>query len=183
MPKDKQVYSFDEMMSLEECVKKAYYIDECKFLLNSELLDVEDRFRIFCLSNKKYIVKKSKIHKAKNEIEKAVEAEKRIDNLNILDKKIKVVVPQLIKHGCNGYLVSEYLGQTLQERVYSRKNNKIEFDVDFLFSVLETLLDKRVLYRGFLPRNTIVGKKTLYLIDWEDTVFIEQNEKPYISLL
>ena len=47
---------FDNM---NEIIKYVFKNDEYKFYLNSELIDVNDRFRIFEHENKYYIIKKT----------------------------------------------------------------------------------------------------------------------------
>ena len=176
----KEIYEING--SLENAILVAFENDKYRFTLNSELIDVNNRFRIFSNKEKTYLVKRSKLTKGKKEIEFAKKAFDKLDNLKLKNFKIKVVMPKIIEINNEAYLVTEYLGFTLQEVVYNGKlTNPIT--LDDIKEILEVFKAKNILYRGFLPRNTICTKDVIYLFDWEDSSFIEDNDSYVINRL
>ena len=163
-----------EKNTIEETIDKAFNSNEYNFYLNSELIDVNDRFRVFEFNNEKYIVKKTKKEDGIDEERIALKAKDLLNDIEIDNYTIKIVTPKLYEVNNKYYIVTKYLGTTLQENIYSNENSNI--DINIIFSILDVFLKKGVLYRGFLPRNTIVIDKTIYLLDWEDAFFENDNK-------
>jgi len=168
--------------NVEEAIKKVFINDDYGFYLNSELIDVNNRFRIFSFENKNYIVKKTTIENGKDEVFKASRAYDCIDNIKINNFTLKVIQPQLVEVDKDAYILTEYMGVSLQECVYSEKE-KNPIDIHTLFDILDKFLSLGILYRGFLPRNTVVKDNTIYLLDWEDTIFVTKNDIVHIHKL
>ncbi len=167
--------AFDDM---KENIKYVFDNDNYNFYLNSELIDVNDRFRIFNYNGKNYIVKKSKIDEGKLEVELAQKAFSILDGLKVDDYKIKIIMPTVYYIDENAYILTEYMGNSLQECIYS-KQNEFKIEINTIFDILNLFLSKGVLYRGFLPRNIVVKNNIIYLLDWEDVVF---SKIPHNSL-
>lgn len=156
--------------SLKEVILKVYANDEYKFYLNSELIDVNDRFRIFNYNEVNYISKKTEYEDGINEIKLATLAKNKLNNLKIGKYQINVVEPKLISIDNSNYIITEYKGTSLQENLYS-KEIKNTLSIDIVLEILEKFISLGVMYRGFLPRNTIVNNNIIYLLDWEDAIF------------
>ena len=78
--------------NINDVIKKVFSNECYKFYLNSELIDVNDRFRVFEYNNKKYIVNKTTTEDGKLEIYFAYKAMERlndliVDNYEIVDKE------------------------------------------------------------------------------------------------
>lgn len=157
----------NEIDSAFECHNDKYILKD-----NKELIDVEDRFRLVTYEERTYVAKKSSLSKAiseRNNAEMAYErlcpqGEKRIAGINI-----SVVVPQIVIGNEHTYLISRYLGKSMQSNLYDGKKRVIS--IKQLFLIQQYFLESGIIYRGFLPRNTIFNKESMYLIDWEDAIF------------
>ena len=169
---------YEDMSSI---IKHVFRNKKYKFYLNSELIDVNNRFRIFKYQNKNYIVKKTAKVDGNIEIEYAKLAEKILDDEKIDDYTIKIVKPEIYNIGKYGYILTEYMGNSLQEYNYC-SINKPNISADTIFKIITFFLKKGVLYRGFLPRNTIIKDKIIYLLDWEDAIF-DPNAISKVNLL
>lgn len=166
---------------LSECIEYSLKKDEYKFYLNSELIDVNDRFRIFNHKNKNYIVKKTNKIEGELEVKLAQKAEEILDGLKVNNYIIKIIKPTIYYINDNAYILTEYMGNSLQECGYS-KHNKFSIELETIFDILNLFLNKGVLYRGFLPRNMVVNGNVIYLLDWEDA-FFDLTVKNGINLL
>lgn len=161
--------------SIDENIKYVFKNDGYRFYLNSELIDVNNRFRIFEYNNKKYIIKKTNKIDGNLEEQLAQKATESIDGLSINNYTIKVIKPTIYYIDDFAYMLTEYKGNSLQECNYSKKNkNSLELNV--IIDILRLLLTKGVLYRGFLPRNMVVNENIIYLLDWEDAIFDKEAE-------
>lgn len=169
---------YDDM---EEIIKYVFKNKKYKFFQNSELIDVNDRFRIFEHKGKNYIVKKSNRSDGILEVKHARKAEEKLDELKIDNYIIKIVKPNIYSIGNFSYILTEYMGNSIQECNYL-KSNKLNIELNVIFNILKIFLEKGVLYRGFLPRNTVVKNNTIYLLDWEDAMF-DINAVKGINLL
>lgn len=158
---------FDDMI---ENIKYVFENDDYNFFLNSELIDVNNRFRIFNYKKKNYILKKSKLKDGEIEIKYSSKAFKLFNNLEVDNYIIKIVQPNIYYIDNDAYLLTEYMGNSLQELNYAKEDN-VFFDINTIFNILKIFLNKGVLYRGFLPRNTIIRENIVYLLDWEDAIF------------
>ena len=128
-----------------------------------------------------YIVKKTTKTDGDLEMTLALRAFNALEGIKVNDYTIRIVKPQIFYDGDLAYIVTEYMGTSLQEFAYDR-SKEFSIEIDTLFDLLDLFLSRGVLYRGFLPRNTIVKDKVIYLLDWEDTVF-DSNDKLTINLL
>ena len=169
---------FDNM---NEIIKYVFKNDEYKFYLNSELIDVNDRFRIFEHENKYYIIKKTSKFDGNLEIKLAKKAAGILDGLKVDDYVIKVIRPTIYYDEDFSYILTEYMGNSLQEYNYS-KQNKLSIEINTIIDILKLFLNKGILYRGFLPRNMVVNENVIYLLDWEDATF-NTNSENKINLL
>lgn len=156
--------------NINDVIKKVFSNECYNFYLNSELIDVNDRFRVFEYNNKKYIVKKTTTEDGKLEIYFAYKAMERLNDLIVDNYEIRIVKPDIYYADDFAYILTEYMGNSLQEVNYS-KSNKNPINLNTIFNILELFLKKGVLYRGFLPRNMVVKENYIYLLDWEDTIF------------
>lgn len=155
---------------INEVIKYVFKNKKYKFYLNSELIDVNDRFRIFEYRGKNYIAKKTNKVDGDLEVNLAKSAEKVLDGLKVDNYTIKIVNPTVYYIDNFAYILTEYMGNSLQECNYS-KLNKLSIKLNTIFAILTLLLKKGVLYRGFLPRNIVVNENVIYLLDWEDAIF------------
>ena len=167
--------------NIQDVIKTAFENDCYKFYLNSELIDVNNRFRIFEYKNKKYIAKKTTKETGKLEIEFAYKASKRLNGLIVDDYKILIVKPDIYYVDNEVYILTEYMGNSLQEVNYSNLY-KNPVSLNTILDILKLFLNKGVLYRGFLPRNMVVVNNNIYLLDWEDTIF-DKNVAAGVNLL
>ena len=158
-----------------DIIKIVFKDSKYKFYLNSELIDVNDRFRIFEYQKKNYIVKKTKKTDGDLEIKLARKAEELLDGLIVDDYTIHIVKPNIYYIDDFAYILTEYMGNSLQECNYS-KSNDVSINLNTVFDILELFLKKGVLYRGFLPRNMVIDKNDIYLLDWEDAIFDDKAE-------
>lgn len=162
--------------NIYEIIKYVFKTDEYKFYLNSELIDVNDRFRVFNYKNKNFIIKKTNRIDGDLEVQSAQKAMKVIDGLNISNYTLKIVEPTIYYVDDSAYILTEYLGNSLQECNYS-KQNKNFIAQNVIFEILNLFLSKGVLYREFLPRNMVINNKFIYLLDWEDAIFSNKAEQ------
>lgn len=166
--------------AFEDAVLIANKKDGYGFYLNSELIDVNDRFRIFKYNGVNFISKRINSHHNIKELELARKAEKIINDMEIDNYILRVIVPKMVSIDNNSFLVSKYEGTSLQELLYSNEM-KNELPLSVLLNILNKFLQMGICYRGFLPRNTIIKDKIIYLLDWEDAVF-SNNVVPGINL-
>ena len=156
-------------------------IDETQEI-NPEIVDVNYKFLKFQYSGKWYVAKKVPSMDANSEYQIAKKAYSLLDGHNIVDYgPINIVVPEIIATEKCTYLVSEYMGSTLQSNLYT--NKKITITFSHLVSLLKLCYTKGLLYRGLLPRNIILKNNRLFLIDWEDAKFFDSNQNFTYNLL
>lgn len=170
-----------EAQTLTMAIKIAFAENKYNFYLNSELIDINNRFRVFNFNGVNYLIKKSKKKDALAEVDNATKIKTRIGDENIDGYNIDIVVPQLVNDGDDFYLITEYMGHSVQETLYS---NRHEFPIKITtLSTLLKLFDSRqVLYRGLLPRNMIIKNNIIHLIDWEDVVIKSDQKEMYYNL-
>lgn len=160
---------------LKNAINYVYKNDDFKFYLNSELIDINDRFRVFNYNGKNYISKKTSKEDGKNEFNLALKAKEKLDKIKVGKWILNVVEPQLIIINSEYFIVTEYMGTSLQECMYD-KNKKNTLKIDDLFDILDLFINSGILYRGFLPRNIIINQLNIYLLDWEDVIFDYQQK-------
>ena len=160
---------------LKDAIIYVYKNDDFKFYLNSELIDINDRFRIFNYNGKNYISKKTSKEDGENEFNLALKAKEKLDKIKVGKWTLNVVEPQLIIINNEYFIVTEYMGTSLQECMYD-KNKKNTLKIDELFDILDLFINSGILYRGFLPRNIIINQLNIYLLDWEDVIFDYQHK-------
>ncbi|MBQ6546696.1 MAG: hypothetical protein IJL74_01705 [Bacilli bacterium] len=168
--------------SIEDAIIKTYSCNEYNFYLNSELIDVNNRFRIFNFNGIDYICKKSNLKDTKNEIKLASKAQSLIDNTKVDNYTVKVIMPKVFEIDGDCYIVTEFKGDSLQELSYHNANTKL-FTEETLFNILDRLMKVGIVYRGFLPRNTILKDNVIYLLDWEDTILFPNVNETGINIL
>ena len=81
--------------NFEDIIKEVYGDDKYKFYLNSELIDVNDRFRIFSFNDKDYIVKKTTKTDGDLEMTLALRAFNALEGIKVNDYTIRIVKPQI----------------------------------------------------------------------------------------
>lgn len=168
--------------NIKDAIREAYKSDKYSFYLNSELIDVNNRFRIFNFDGINYICKKSNFKDAEYELSLVSKAKLLVDNIAVDNYTLKVVMPKVFEINDDYYILTEFQGTTLQEWSYDR-DSIILFTEETLFNILNKFMQLGVLYRGFLPRNTILNGNTIYLLDWEDAIFFSNSDKHGINLL
>lgn len=168
--------------TIEEAINGSYKDDRYKFYLNSELLDVNDRFRIFRFNNVNYIAKKTDLKNGFNEQNLAKKAYAILNNVKINNFVLKVVLPELKIINDESYILTEYKGVSLQECLYSSSQTNL-LKLEDINEIVDKFMSMGVLYRGFLPRNTIVKNNNIYLLDWEDVIFSNVDDKLTINKL
>lgn len=161
--------------TLTDCIRIAWLDKKYSFYQNSELIDVNNRFRIFEYENSQYIIKKSSVQDGEEELRLASKAEKILQNIKINNYDLEVIVPTVKIIDGYAYIITNYKGVSLQESLYS-SNEKIKLKIEDIFAILDEFMTRGVLYRGFLPRNTILKDKKIYLLDWEDVIFCKKDE-------
>lgn len=166
--------------TLKDAVVKSFKSDIYDFRLNSELIDVNNRFKIFRYNNINWIAKKSKKYKAVFEQENAIKAQEKLDGAIINGKIVKVLKPVYFEDGDQGYLLTEYISNSLQEYLYS--NYELNFTFQDLKALLELLDKNNMVFRGLLPRNIMVYNNIIYLIDWEDVLFYNKRSEAYLNM-
>ena len=149
-----------------------------KFLSNW-LYDPHGRIRCFTYGTKSYVAKSTLPSKATKESDTSREARKRLSGVSIGNRSLKVSVPRLFDPSPSetSYLVSEYHGVTCNEQFYLSHKPYDMLSKDEIKFLAEVLAEKGITYPGFLPRNTIVTRDSIYLIDWEDATF---NQGPVL---
>jgi hypothetical protein len=168
--------------SIKEAIKISLKEKKYKFYLNSELIDIKDRFRIFDYNNEPYIIKKVSIEDGKKEVELASKANEYLNDICVNQFNLKVVLPSIEIIEDVAYIVTKYEGVSLQECLYSNKYIN-PLSLEDLFLILDKLMELGILYRGFLPRNTIIKKNNIFLLNWEDVYLCKQDNEIYFSKL
>lgn len=168
--------------SINDAIKKAWVDDKYRFSLNSELIDVNNRFRIFEYQKSIYIIKKSSTLDAESELDLAIKADEHLKNIKVDEYTLKVIVPIVKVIEKEAYVITKYKGTSLQECLYDKnKNNPLK--IENVFSILDVFMKLGILYRGFLPRNTIVIGNEIFLLDWEDVVFCKEPKEKFVNML
>jgi len=168
--------SFKELII--KAIDDAFYLGEVDRCFNShpEFVDVKSRFCEITVGGKKYVVKKSGRTEAENERNNALFVKNKMKDLSLDGVQIEVIVPELFIHRGSSFLVSPYLGQTLEGAKYLSSQNG--FPQSVLFSVTQWFFNQGIIYRGLLPRNTFFPDSThCYLIDFEEVMFLGQNSR------
>lgn len=181
LKKSEKINIIDED-NLKDALRIAYTKNIYKFYLNSELIDVNDRFRIFNFKGKNYISKKTTYKDGSEEISLAKRAENKLDNIMIGQYTIKIIKPIMLNVDDINYIITEYQGTSLQEIAYC-SNIQNNLPIGVIFETLDKLISLGILYRGFLPRNIVLREHTIYLLDWEDAIFYDVSENIGINML
>lgn len=153
-----------------------------KFRINSELVDIKDRFRILKHNNVAYIIKKTTIKKAKLELKNSKKVSNLVKDINIKGLKLCPVIPFYKIIGEDAYLISEYKGYTLQENLYSN-NKKHMISLEIFSELVKQMISKGIVYRGFIPRNIIIYNHSIFMIDFEDVLIFDNETDVYCDLL
>lgn len=170
-----------EAQTLTAAIKIAFTDNKYNFYLNSELIDINNRFRVFNFDGVNYLIKKSKKKDAFAEVDNAIRVKSSISGENIYGYEIDIVVPQLIDDGDECFLITEYLGHSVQEVLYTNQRQS-SINMSTLSELLKLFDRRQILYRGLLPRNMIIKNNTIHLIDWEDVVIKNKPIEMYYNL-
>ncbi len=170
-----------EAQTLTAAIKIAFTDNKYNFYLNSELIDINNRFRVFNFDGVNYLIKKSNKKDAFAEVDNAIRVKSSISGENIYGYEIDIVVPQLIDDGDECFLITEYLGHSVQEVLYTNQRQS-SINMSTLSELLKLFDRRQILYRGLLPRNMIIKNNTIHLIDWEDVVIKNKPIEMYYNL-
>ena len=169
-----------EANSLSNAIKTVDYFPQKYRFINHYLFDLEEKIYIFSYQNKKYIIKKWNIKKLKNEKDLSLKAKSLISDIKIWGKKMLVVVPDLFKiNSRKWYLCSEFIWWDCNELFYQNKD--INLHKDEFLKIIEKFNKLHILYKWFLPRNTIIKDNKIYLIDWDKTVINKNIYNDFIQ--
>jgi len=168
------VLRVEHARGLTQAVQLAYETTRYTFRSSPWFVDVKDRFRIFEFNDRCYIAKRTRIDKAREEIEKSRQAFDHIEGIRVEDKTLRVVVPELVgldEHFA--YIVSEYVGSDLNQVSY--EGGKPKLTAQKYVNIVIFLLKKGIAHPGFLPRNIVERDDELFLLDWEDASFSDEG--------
>lgn len=161
-----------EKKTLIEAINVAFDSNEYGLYNSRWFIDVKERFRIFRYRSASYIVKKTSEKKADLEVANSKKAYDKLDGKTVGTKTIRIVIPKkftLSSDNNRNFLVSEYLGPDLNEKVYA--NTRPRISLNECLSFVRLFLENGIAYKAFLPRNIVEEKNIIYLFDWEDTSF------------
>lgn len=148
---------------------------------NNWLFNLSSRLCVFRFRGKKYILKRGLLQQIRKEKENAEKLSDLIKKTRIGKKKLVVVVPDVYtissEEGC---AVSEYVGPDCSELFYLGRRNILSWEE--INDTQKKLCELTVQHRNLLPRNTIVVKNKVHLIDLEDVVFTAGPSNVDISL-
>lgn len=135
----------------------------------------------FRFRNKEYVLKWGPLRRIRKEKENATKLNALIKETKIGRKKLVAVVPDVytINSEEEGIL-SEYVGPDCNELFYLGRKNLLSWQE--VSDAQKKLCELSVLHRNFLPRNTIVLRDKVYLIDLEDVVFSTGSSDYDLSL-
>lgn len=165
-----------EKETLMEAINVAFDSNEYGLYNSRWFIDVKERFRIFRYRGTPYIVKETSEKKADSEVVNSKKAYDKLDGKTVGTKTIRIVIPKkftLSSDNKRNFLVSEYLGPDLNEKVYS--NTRPRISLGECLSFVGLFLENGIAYKGFLPRNIVEEKNTIYLFDWEDASFSDSR--------
>lgn len=122
--------------------------------------------------------RKPKIFKEKifNKNYNMTDTEKKgiLNSVCISDFNLKIIIPRYIDITQEyGYIISQSYGKDLNQYYYENENNHFGEKFRKVYQEVKKILTNNYNYNGFIPRNLIVNKKDLFLIDFEDL-----NNKP-----
>jgi hypothetical protein len=148
---------------------------------NNWLFDPDSRLCAFRFGNKKYVLKRGLLLRILKEKENATKLDTLIKKTIIGKKKLVVVVPDVYTiNSQEGYILSEYIGPDCNELFYLGRKNVLSWQN--INDIQKKLCGFSVLHRSLLPRNTIVVRDRVYLIDLEDIVFNAKSSDYNLSL-
>ncbi len=170
-----------ETDNFEDAIRIAYKDPIYNFFHNSELLDVNNRFRIFRYRNVEYLIKYMNPKKSKIEMSNTLLASTLITGKKINNFQLEVIEPKLYNVDGKNYIATNYMGNTLQEHLYSQ--DELCFTINDFEKMLKLLCELGIEYPGFCPRNMVVSKEKqkIYLFDFENASFFERIQ--YFNLL
>jgi len=164
------------MMDWEERIQASCrHLSDAYKIDHPELIDVKGRFCRLDIDGKTFVAKRSEPAQAQAERNHAMQAQARLDGCIVDGLSVWVVVPEVVCCTDASYLITPYLGKTLQSIRYLQTEPLITADT--LQALLRLFQERGIRYRGFLPRNTILRERSLCLIDWEDVAFYDWTEQ------
>lgn len=167
--------------SLQDAIDMVVQNPEKYSLKNNWLFDPNSRLCAFRFRNREYVLKRGPLRRIREEKENATKINALIKKTKIGRRKLVAVVPDV-------YTINSKEGGTLSEYVGSDCNELFYLGIKSVLSRKEVcdiqrkLCELSVLHRNFLPRNTIVVRDKIYLIDLEHVVFNARSSDHYHSL-
>jgi len=125
------------------------------------------------INKEKLVFKKTN----KNKINNLNKIKKQILNreLNINNKKYKLVIPEIINwNKKNKLLCMEYCNGKNLEFILRNKSTHTK-GVIYLNEILTFLIKNRIFWIDFAPRNILISKDKIYLVDFEKGIFPKKN--------
>lgn len=163
-----------EKETLIEAISLAFDSNEYGLYNSHWFIDVKERFRIFRYKGIPYIIKETSEKKANSEVMNSKKASDKLDGKMVGTKTIRIVIPEkltLLSDNKRNFLVSKYLGLDLNDKIYT--NTRPRISLEECLSLVRLFLENGITYKGFLPRNIVEEKNTIYLFDWEDASFFD----------
>ncbi len=137
---------------------------------NNWLFNPESKLCVFRFENKKYVLKRGSLSRIHKEKENSIRLDALIKKTIIGKKELVVVVPDVYAiNSKEGGTLSEYVGPDCNELFYLGRKNVLPWQE--VSDAQKKLCEFSVLHKNLLPRNTIVVRDKIYLIDLEDIVF------------
>lgn len=160
--------------SLDLAVKKCDENRKKYKYINNWLFDPQNRLLCFKYKGENYIIKRTTKKKGLLEIENAKKLYGILNSVCISDFNLKIIIPRYIDITQEyGYIISQSYGKDLNQYYYENENNHFGEKFRKVYQEVKKILTNNYNYNGFIPRNLIVNKKDLFLIDFEDL-----NNKP-----
>lgn len=148
---------------------------------NNWLFNPSNSLCVFRFRNKEYVLKWGPLRRIRKEKENATRLNALIKGTKIGKKKLVAVVPDVYTiNSEEGGVLSEYVGPDCNELFYLGRKNVLSWQE--VNDTQKKLCELSVLHRNFLPRNTIVVRNKVYLIDQEDIVFSTGSSDYDLSL-
>lgn len=165
-------YAVEEVKgrSLQEAIDMVAQNPEKYSFKNNWLFNPNSRLCAFRFRNREYVLKRGPLQRIRTEKENATKLNVLIKKTKIGRKKLVAVVPDVYTlNSEEGGTLSEYVGSDCNEMFYLGRKSVLSWKE--VCDIQKKLGELSVLHRNFLPRNTIVVRDKIYLIDLEDIVF------------
>jgi hypothetical protein len=142
-------------------------------LRNCWLYTPDGSICLFAFMDREYVVKfTSNKKKASKELDNAQTVSKLLDTTKLTKSTLRIVVPKILTVGDGVYaLLSPFVGEDYNQRLYT--NDAHEKYDDDIYAIFNILKDKQIIYPGFLPRNVVINKDEVLLLDFEDVEILQ----------